>query len=325
MEADPNWDRTRRTKSTDFWIYIDRLVANHPVVVDRPKISPHPRYPDITYPLDYGYLDGTTGADGDGIDVWIGSKGIQPPSAIVLTCDLIKKDIEIKLMLGCTREEIQTIMDFHNGHTMQANLVLRERDELDLLRSRHSIRRFTDRPIPEDLLRHVLEAATWAPSAHNRQPWRFVVLSSQESKSHLAEKMGEDFEKDLRQDGLGDDEIQAQVKRSRDRITQAPICLVLCLDSTKGDSYPDPRRIQAEHLMGVQSVAMAGQNLMLAAGKFGLGSVWMCAPLFAQETVQKALNLPSTWQPQGMILLGYPAKQPVSRPRRSVDQIALFL
>jgi coenzyme F420-0:L-glutamate ligase/coenzyme F420-1:gamma-L-glutamate ligase len=309
----------------DFWHFIDRLVADHTIVVDRPKGSHHPRFPDLIYPLDYGYLDGTTTMDGGGIDVWIGSQGIHPPDAIVLSIDLKKNDLEIKLILGCNREEIRTIVDFLNDHSMRAMLIKRERDELGLLRNRRSVRRFSGRPIPNDLIYKILEAATWAPSSHNRQPWRIAVLTSQEVKTNLAQAMSKDFQTDLARDGLDQDEIQAQVKRSRDRISQAPVCLVLCLDPTLGDHYPDPERNQAEHLMGVQSVAMAGQNLMLAASRLGLGSVWMCAPLFTSDTVQKTLGLPSTWLPQGMILLGYPAKEPVYKPRLPVDEIALFL
>jgi nitroreductase len=88
-----------------------------------------------------------------------------------------------------------------------------------------------------------------------------------------------------------------------------------------GDNYPDARRQQAEYLMSVQSVAMAGQNLLLAAHAEGLGGVWVCAPLFAQEAVRQALNLPGEWHPQGMLLLGYPAVVPKTRPRRPVSEV----
>jgi coenzyme F420-0:L-glutamate ligase/coenzyme F420-1:gamma-L-glutamate ligase len=100
---------------------------------------------------------------------------------------------------------------------------------------------------------------------------------------------------------------------------------MLCLDTQVGDDYPDERRRQAEYLMGVQSVAMAGENLLLAAHDEGLGGVWVCAPLFAQESVRKALELPIEWQPQGLLLLGYPAKVPQMRPHRPIAEITRFL
>lgn len=198
-------------------------------------------------------------------------------------------------------------------------------DKLELLRRRRSIRRFTDQPIPGEILNQILTAATWAPSSHNRQPWRIAVLTSREAKIRLAEAMGEAYCRDLSKDGLDPAAIQDQIIRSHDRITAAPVCLVLCLDPSVGDHYPDQKRNQAEYLMGVQSVAMAGQNLMLAASAFGLGSVWMCAPLFAPDTVSEALKLSAEWLPQGMVLLGYPASGPLNRPRFPVDQIARFL
>lgn len=308
----------------DFWDYLDTLVASSQVVFDRPRGTAHPRYPDMIYPLDYGYLEGTTASDGGGIDVWAGSLDCNRLDAVVLTVDLLKRDTELKLLLGCTPAEAQTIVDFLNGFSMRALLVPRSPDPLALLRSRHSVRRFTDQPVPEDVLAAVLQAATWAPSAHNRQPWRCAVLTSPESKARLAGEMGAEFHCALLADGLAPDEAAAQVERSRQRIQQAPAAVLLCLDPSAGDDYPDPTRRQAELLMGVQSVAMAGQNLLLAAHALGLGGVWVCAPLFAPQAARCALDLPETWQPQGLLLLGYPARPAEPRPRRPVDEMARF-
>ena len=77
--------------------------------------------------------------------------------------------------------------------------------------------------------------------------------------------------------------------------------------------------------MGVQSVALAGGTLLLAAHAEGLGGVWVCAPLFTPDTVRASLDLPSDWVPQGMILLGYPEKVPEPRPRRPVSEVTRFL
>jgi F420 biosynthesis protein FbiB-like protein len=175
------------------------------------------------------------------------------------------------------------------------------------------------------VLERIIETATWAPSAHNRQPWRIAVLSSLEAKTHLADDMGEDFRQDLIADGLPLEEIDARLKRSRDRLLQAPVALLLCLDLSGMDVYPDQKRQNAEYLMGVQSVALAGGTLLLAAHSEGLGGVWICAPLFAPETVCRSLNLPSTWQPQGILLLGYPESVPTPPPRLNVNEIMIRL
>jgi coenzyme F420-0:L-glutamate ligase/coenzyme F420-1:gamma-L-glutamate ligase len=314
-----------RDEQAEFWKFLEELVDQHELVIDRPKGSPHPRYPQRIYPLDYGYLEGTSASDLDGIDVWVGSLNERRLDAVLMTVDSNKRDAEIKLLLGCSEQEKQGILDFMNGFSMRAVMMRREEDRLEQIRSRRSVRHFRQEPVPKETLQRVLQIATLAPSAHNRQPWRFAVLTSQQSKSDLAENMGAEFHTDLLKDGLAEEEARTQVERSRRRIRQAPVVVVLCLDTEAGDSYPDERRQQAEHLMGVQGVAMAGENLLLAAHTLGLGGVWVCAPLFAQETVRKTLTLPQTWQPLGMVLMGFPAKIPDQRPRKEVSEVSSFL
>jgi coenzyme F420-0:L-glutamate ligase/coenzyme F420-1:gamma-L-glutamate ligase len=196
---------------------------------------------------------------------------------------------------------------------------------LEFLRSRRSVRRFLPQPVDAQLLERLLETATWAPSAHNRQPWRFAVLTTAGTKTLLAREMATDFRRDLLSDGLSGEEADKLVTRSRNRIMEAPVVVLLCLDPTVGDTYPDPDRQQAEYIMGVQGVAMSGSTLLLAAHAEGLGGVWVCSPLFAKETVRKALDLPDIWEPQGMLLLGYPAAVPEPRPRRPLEEVTRYL
>ena len=137
--------------------------------------------------------------------------------------------------------------------------------------------------------------------------------------------MAQDFERDLRQDGVPPEKIQAQINRSKDRLTSAPAVILLCLDMSEMDSYPDEKRQQAERTMAMQSVAAAGLQLLLAAHAEGLGGVWVCAPLFAQETIQKTLDLSESWEPQGMFYIGYQDASPEPRERRSIESVSLFL
>jgi F420 biosynthesis protein FbiB-like protein len=308
----------------DFWEFIDQLVIVSSLVIDRPAGSTHPRYPDLIYPLDYGNLEGTTAGDGGGIDVWLGASGSLRPVGLVLTVDLLKKDAEIKILLGCSPAEMLTILDFTNGQSMRAVLVRRDTDGLELLNTRRSVRRFLPQPVPEQAIRRLLAAAVQAPSAHNRQPWRFAVLAAPEIRRSLAESMGADFRRDLLADGLPPEEVELQIVRSFHRISDAPLAILLSLDASEMDLYPDPFRQQAEQWMAVQSVAMAGQNLLLAAQAEGLGGVWMCAPLFAPQAVRRALDLPETWEPQGLLLVGYPAKIPEPKPRRLIEDVTRF-
>lgn len=192
------------------------------------------------------------------------------------------------------------------------------------LRSRRSVRRFTDQPVPKDIIERIIETATHAPNAHNRQPWRFIVLTSAEAKSNLAGAMGVDFRKTLLAESLSPEQADAQVQRSRERITQAPTAILLCLDTATIDQHDDPNRQQGEHTMAVQSVAMAGAYLLLAAHAQGLGGVWICAPLFTPETVHTVLDLPASWLPQGMVLLGYPAVIPEPRSRNPIETVTQY-
>ena len=179
---------------------------------------------------------------------------------------------------------------------------------LNLIRTRRSLRRYQPRPVPDELLHDLLEAAIWAPSAHNRQPWRFAVLRTPAVKVGLAQAMGARLRADLQADDLPTELIEADVARSYDRLTSAPVLIVLSLSMRDMDVYTDDRRNHNEYIMAVQSVAMAGQNLLLAAHSHGLGACWMCAPLFCPDVVRDALDLPDDWQPQGVIALGYPAQ-----------------
>lgn len=103
---------------TEFWATLEALLETNKLVIDRPIGAHHPRYPGRVYPLPYGYLEGTSAADGDGIDVWVGSLGERPLTGILCTFDTVKRDAEIKLMLGCTEKDIETILDFH-GKSMR--------------------------------------------------------------------------------------------------------------------------------------------------------------------------------------------------------------
>lgn len=184
----------------------------------------------------------------------------------------------------------------------------RDRDFWHLIRDRRSIRRYQDRPIAAELLETLLEAAIWAPSAHNRQPWRFCVVTDGALKASLSAAMAAQWRSDLSADGADPAFIERRVAISHARITGAAALIVACVSMADMDDYPDEQRSHAEWTMAVQSVALACQNLLLAAHHYGLGGCWMCAPLFVPELLQAVLALPAGWQPQALITLGYPAE-----------------
>jgi len=111
---------------TSFWQAMLELIMSNPIIIDRPKGSTHPRYGEAVYPLDYGYLDNTASSDGGGIDVWLGSLNpvvedgnAKTLTGILWTFDTLKRDAEIKLLIGCTEKDIRIIQEFHSEmHTL---------------------------------------------------------------------------------------------------------------------------------------------------------------------------------------------------------------
>jgi coenzyme F420-0:L-glutamate ligase / coenzyme F420-1:gamma-L-glutamate ligase len=198
-------------------------------------------------------------------------------------------------------------------------------DAQEFLRSRRSIRRFKNLNIEKDLLNRIIQTGCCAPSAHNSQPWRFAILTSPGPKHKLAEAMAAEFRNDLTAEGFSQEEIEKRIDGSRSRIQNAPVVIILCLDKTDLDSYPDARRQKAELTMGIQSAAMAGLQLLQAAHAEGLGGVWTCGPLFAPNAVQTALSFPVAWDPQGMLLLGYPDETPLLKDIKPMEELVLFI
>lgn len=160
-----------------------------------------------------------------------------------------------------------------------------------VLRERQTIRRFTGDPVALPIIQRIVAAAGRAPSAHNRQPWRFRVL--RDTRSHTP-------------------------------ITSAPVVMVVCLTLEDMDAYQDRARADAERTMAVQSTAMAGAHVLLAAEAEGLGACWMCAPLFCPHEVRTAIALPAHWMPQGLVPLGYPGEPGKCRSRKPVSDILSF-
>jgi inorganic pyrophosphatase len=109
-----------------FWKLLDALIKSSELVIDRPKGSQHPRFPSVTYPLAYGYLKETSGGDRGGIDVWRGSLPEWSLAAVVCTVDILNRDAEVKLLIGCSQAEKRTIVEFHSSEHTSAILVERE-------------------------------------------------------------------------------------------------------------------------------------------------------------------------------------------------------
>lgn len=196
---------------------------------------------------------------------------------------------------------------------------------LDLLRARRSVRRYAEGPVTAAEVRALIDAARHAPSPHNAQPWRFAVLRRAATKERLAEAMADAWRRDLAADGLPAAEIDAQLGRARARLAGAPVGILVLRDTAAGDHYPDARRQAGEEAMAMHAIGAAVQSLMLAATSLGLGSCWMCAPLFCPDAATAALALPSRLRAQALVTVGRPLGDPPSpRGRRSLPEVLLI-
>jgi coenzyme F420-0:L-glutamate ligase/coenzyme F420-1:gamma-L-glutamate ligase len=182
---------------------------------------------------------------------------------------------------------------------------------------RRSIRRYLDRPVSQELIDQLLEAATRAPSSHNSQPWRFAVISNSIVKAQLADRMGERLKADRLRVADRVEEIDRDLARSHARITSAPALIVVCLSTSDlTDQY--------ERLMAIQSVAASSENLLLAAHEAGLGACWMAAPLYCPEVVREVLQLPADWEAQALITIGYSADEGKPKARVNFREITIY-
>ncbi|HEU5089520.1 MAG TPA: nitroreductase family protein [Roseiflexaceae bacterium] len=201
----------------------------------------------------------------------------------------------------------------------------RQRGSLDdIIRGRRSVRRFQTRPVPHEALLAILEAGRWAPSPHGRQPWRFVAITGQAPKQHLAAAMGDDWRRQLALDGQDAATLERRLEISRIRIETAPALVIPCLYMADMDAYPDAERQAAEEIMAIQSLGCAVQNMLLTAYQLGLDAGWMCAPLFCPDVVRAALGLEAALVPHALIPIGYAAADPQRRPRKSLDELVIW-
>ncbi len=144
---------------------------------------------------------------------------------------------------------------------------------VELIRSRRSVRRFTDRPVNDEMINTLLEAARWAPSGCNNQPWRFVVIRDDKIKEELA--------------GL---------TKYGKIILRAPVSIVVFLDN---DSLYHREK-------DIQSIGAALQNMLLAAHGLGLGAVWLGEILKNAKRVGELLELPTRFELMAVVAVGYP-------------------
>ena len=184
------------------------------------------------------------------------------------------------------------------------------------LRMRRSIRCFKPDPVPATVVDAILHTAIFAPSAHNLQPWRFALIQSDSAKEKLGSALTSKIRSDSEAKGENQVDIEKRIAISLRRIDEAPVIILLCRDLTVIRAN-EPE----ETTMGIQSVAAAGLQLLLAAHAEGLGGNWACWSLYAQKEIQDALVLSKAWLPEAIFFLGYADGKVKDALRQNIENL----
>ncbi|QQY78813.1 nitroreductase [Keratinibaculum paraultunense] len=164
-------------------------------------------------------------------------------------------------------------------------------DVLSAIKDRRSIRKYSDKPVEEEKLLKVLEAARLAPSARNEQNWKFIVVKDPETKEKLTEAIGQSF------------------------VGEAPIILVSCGTETKSVMRGGQPRYTVD-------LSIATAYMILEAYEQGLGTCWLGS--YDEDKVKKVLGIPEDVRVVAITPLGYPAESPAPRPRKELDEIVCY-
>jgi nitroreductase len=197
---------------------------------------------------------------------------------------------------------------------------------LELIQSRRSIRRFSGRAVSREDLGRLFEAARWAPSNHNRQPWRFLVIQDKKQIGQLAETVRRGLSEKLKSLPEAAAAYAGELMHYATFFSNAPVLLVVLHKQPASVATPllaglkNPELVSGEPL----SVAMAVQNLLLAAQALGLGTCVLTGPLLALDTLAGALHLPAGHDLTCFVAMGYPAESPPPPRRKSIEQIVEF-
>jgi len=189
-------------------------------------------------------------------------------------------------------------------------------DLYDVVRQRRSIRSYQSKPVPKEVIQTVLESVSWAPSAHNSQPWRFIVLEDAQVKRDLAEQMADAWATDATRDNQV---VDAKMRNERvERFAGAPVLILASLTMECLRKFSDEARRSIERDLAVASLGAGIQNLLLTAHASGLGACWYCAPAFCRQLVQETLKIPKHVEPHAFITLGYPEEHTPAPSRKKV-------
>jgi len=180
---------------------------------------------------------------------------------------------------------------------------------------------FANKKVDLKIIKECIELSQWAPSAHNGQFWRYIIIEKGPTRTKLIDKMNEKLRFDLKNEGRSEDYINFKINKTRSSFIKAPFLILLCLDTIDLEKYSDPDRANNEFILGIQSVSSSAVYLLLAFEMKKLAACWYCAPLFAKELIKSTLQIPESFIPLAFFTVGYPKKSVKTPPRKDLREI----
>jgi len=199
---------------------------------------------------------------------------------------------------------------------------------IDLLKSRRSIRAYKPDPIPEEFVHKIIEAARWAPSGGNSQPWEFIVIKRKEIKDRIADLFVESI-KPIRQAELTREKelrvVALEREISEPGFKKAPVFILLCGDPRLNEAFPLIVYQKSGHEVLISNLASAFLCMQLAAKSLGLGSQWVSATGGVMEDhLKNLLDIPREFKIYDMMAVGYPAYQVGPRSPRKIEEMTHY-
>ena len=188
---------------------------------------------------------------------------------------------------------------------------------MEAIAERKSIRKFEDRPISQEAIEKILLAGTLAPSGKNKQPWKFYVVQG-EKHAEMIQTMQKGMDR-LKEMGIPTGSAKYTIRW----MTQAPVTVFVFNPTGKSPFEQKDLNDPFTEIVDIQSIGAAIQNMLLAATELGLGSLWICDVFAAYDELCKWLG--AEGQMIAAISIGFPAQSPEPRPRKSVDEVTVYV
>jgi nitroreductase len=208
-------------------------------------------------------------------------------------------------------------------------------DLFDAIQGRKSIRRFRQTPVPDQDIKKILDAARWAPSANNTQPWSFIIIKDRSVLKDMAGAVRQMIDRMI---PFAENEKQARRLAAYKSnyytfFESAPVVIAVCMEAydagtdrllaKMGYSPEDIKRLRP--LPGLQSISAAIQNMLLAIHALGYGSCWMTGPIVAQETFEELLGYSKERSITALLPVGVPDENPPARNRKPLEEMVKII